>query len=86
MAPGSKEAFIFEHYYGYSARSAGVTHEYEVAHPLWQYYPVKEYTIVCDFEKVYGPAFACLNLQKPASVFMAEGSPVFVHDKRVLNC
>jgi hypothetical protein len=48
-------------------------------------YPVKEYDIVCDFEKVYGQAFAFLNLQKPASVFVAEGSEVFIHHKRVLK-
>ncbi len=85
MAPGSKEAFIFEHYYGYAKRSDTVTHEYEVAHPSWQHYAVKEYNIVCDFEKVYGPAFAFLNLQRPASVFMAEGSEVAVYPKQVLK-
>ena len=85
MPPGSPEAFIFEHYYGYSKRSATVTHEYEVAHPGWQHYQVKEYSIVCDFEKMYGPAFAVLNLQKPASVFMAEGSEVAVYPKQVLR-
>lgn len=85
MAAGSQEAFIFEHYYGYSRRSDRVTHEYEVAHPSWQHYHVKEYSIVCDFEKVYGPAFAFLNLQKPASVFMAEGSEVVIYPRQVLR-
>jgi uncharacterized protein len=85
MPPGSAEAFIFEHYYGYSKQTAQLTHEYEVAHPSWQHYPVKEYDIVCDFEKVYGKPFAFLNLQKPASVFVAEGSEVVIHHKRVLK-
>ena len=68
-----------------TTQTAQLTHEYEVAHPSWQHYPVKEYDIVCDFEKVYGKAFAFLNLQKPASVFVAEGSEVVIHHKRVLK-
>lgn len=78
IAPGSEEAFITEHYWGYTKRSKGNTSEYEVRHPSWEIYPITRHRIYVDFGAVFGSAFASLNRQQPASVLLAEGSPVSV--------
>jgi uncharacterized protein len=54
MVVGSKEEFIAEHYWGYSKYSNSTTFEYAVQHPSWEIHTVKNYNIVCDFEKLYG--------------------------------
>ena len=84
MPEGSMEEFITEHYRGYTAYSPEITTEYEVEHPRWQVYPVKKYSIEVDFRRVYGTDFAFLNLQKPDSVLLAEGSPIRVRVARKL--
>jgi uncharacterized protein YqjF (DUF2071 family) len=76
--PGSEEAFVTEHYWGYTKRRKGGTSQYEVRHPGWEIYPVRRHRIHVDFGWVYGEAFAHLNRQQPASVLLAEGSPVTV--------
>ena len=77
VAAGSEEEFITEHYWGYTARR-GWTSEYEVAHPRWEVYPVKCYTVNVDFALVYGERFSGLNGMRPHSVLLAEGSEVAV--------
>jgi uncharacterized protein YqjF (DUF2071 family) len=78
VQPGSEEEFITEHYWGYTKRSRGNTSEYGVQHPRWSTYPVRNFTIKADFAALYGPAFAALDAQAPASVLLAEGSAVSV--------
>jgi hypothetical protein len=75
---GSEGEFITEHYWGYTKISKLRTDEYEVKHPRWQMYPVLGYNIDVDFNRVYGKDFAFLNLEKPISVFLAEGSEIQV--------
>ena len=76
---GSAEEFIFEHYNGYNKLNATTTIEYSLKHPVWQVYPVTDYSINCDVEKLYGKAFVpFIQDQKPHSVFLAKGSEVFV--------
>ncbi len=82
MEAGSIEEFIFEHYYGYTRVSPMKTEEYRVEHPRWKLYPVNSYDILCDFEKLYGSAFAPLTDRQPQSVLLAEGSAVSVKWKR----
>ena len=82
--PGSKEEFITEHYWGYSAISENKTGEYKVEHIRWSMYTVEQYTIDCDFNGLYGSDFEFLNALQPASVFIAEGSPVSVFTKKIL--
>jgi uncharacterized protein len=84
MVVGSKEEFIAEHYWGYSKYSNNTTFEYAVQHPSWEIHTVKNYNIVCDFEKLYGTQFAFLNGAKPDSVFMAKGSPIAILHKNNL--
>lgn len=84
MVVGSKEEFIAEHYWGYSKYSNNTTFEYAVQHPSWEIHTVKNYNIVCDFEKLYGTQFSFLNAIKPDSVFMAKGSPIAILHKNNL--
>jgi uncharacterized protein YqjF (DUF2071 family) len=78
IAEGSEEEFITEHYWGYSKIKNNQTSEYEVAHPRWEVYQTKNYHINVDFENIYGRPFQFLQYEKPASVFVAEGSAVSV--------
>ena len=79
IAPGSEEEFIFEHYYGYNKLNNNTTIEYSLQHPRWQVYPVTDYRLECDVEKLYGASFVPFiqNVQ-PASIFLAKGSDVQV--------
>lgn len=75
---GREEEFITEHYWGYTKLPDNRTSEYGVEHPKWEVYPTLEYSIDVDFGLIYGSDFACLNTQKPKSVFLAEGSNIRV--------
>jgi uncharacterized protein YqjF (DUF2071 family) len=85
LVTGSEEEFITEHFYGYSKFNQQTTNEYEVAHPRWKIYKPTGFAINCDFEAVYGTDFAFLNHEKPASVFLAEGSGIKIFGKRVVR-
>ena len=84
--PGSEEEFIFEHYYGYNKLNSKTSIEYSLEHPRWQVYPVKDYKLNCDIEKIYGAAFVPFieNVQ-PVSVFLAKGSDVQVKMPKKLS-
>jgi uncharacterized protein YqjF (DUF2071 family) len=84
MILGSEEEFIAEHYWGYSKYNDATTFEYNVQHPVWKIFPVKNYLIDCDFTGLYGERFSSLMNTKPNSVFVAEGSEVSVLKKRNL--
>jgi len=84
MLSGSESAFIAEHYWGYSRYNAITTYEYNVQHPAWRIFPVKDFLIDCDFKSLYGDAFSNLTNAKPNSVFVAEGSDIAVLKKRTL--
>ncbi len=78
LIAGSEAEFITEHYWGYAKYKENKTMEYQVLHPSWQIYAVKEYEIAVDFYEIYGEEFDFLNHQKPQSVFLAEGSEIVV--------
>ncbi len=76
---GSEEEFIFEHYYGYNKLNETTTIEYSLAHPRWQVYPVTDYKLEYDVERLYGKSFVpFIQTIRPISVFLAEGSDVKV--------
>ena len=75
---GSEAEFITEHYWGYARNNATKTTEYEVVHPVWQIYQIKDFKINADFEDLYGKEFAFLANAQPSSVFMADGSKVSI--------
>ncbi len=74
----SEEEFITEHFWGYTKVDDFMTSEYEVAHPRWQIYPVRDYEVIVDFKNVYGTDFSFLKDAKPVSVYLAEGSEIIV--------
>ena len=78
LKPNSEEEFITEHYWGYTKLSDSKTSEYQVEHPRWNVYPIKNYSIDVDFGKVYGDDFGFISNEKPKSVFLAEGSEIKV--------
>lgn len=78
IQPYSEEEFITEHFWGYTKLNKFRTSEYEVAHPRWQIYPIKDYEVHVDFGKIYGNDFAFLKDEKPVSVYLAEGSEIQV--------
>jgi uncharacterized protein YqjF (DUF2071 family) len=73
----SEQEFISEHYWGYSS-SNGVTTEYRVEHPKWNYWDSINTEIEVDTAKLYGPEFAEVLSCKPHSAFLAEGSEISV--------
>lgn len=77
-APDSLDAFISEHYYGYSAQRDGGTLEYAVQHPQWRLAPVADVQFDADVAQLYGEAFAAPLAARPANAFLAEGSDVAV--------
>ena len=82
MSPDSMEHFIFEHYFGYTKVNTKESIEYKINHPSWKINTINNYDINCDFEKFYGKQFDVLNLSKPKSVMIAEGSDISVDWKR----
>jgi len=70
--------FFKEHSWGYGTSRGGKLVRYEVRHPVWRTYPVRSHTLDWDWGAVYGEAWADLAQATPASVILAEGSPVAV--------
>jgi len=85
IAEGSEEEFITEHFWGYTKISDTMSSEYEVAHPRWQIYPIRDYQVKVDFQKVYGSTFAFLQDAEPLSVYLAEGSEILVKQGRKIK-
>lgn len=83
MESDSEFEFITEHYFGFT-KKADKTPEYEVCHPKWDYYQVKNYRLNIDFKASYGRHFECLNHEKPISVMLAEGSEIEIKTKKYL--
>ena len=82
---GSEEAFITDHYWGYTKLNDRKTSEYEVAHVPWEVYTTLDYSIDVDFGMVYGERFDFLSGLIPASVFLAEGSEIAVYRGGVIG-
>lgn len=82
---GSETEFITEHYWGYAKVNDQLTNEYEVTHPCWEQYKVKNHDINVNFEKVYGENFAFLNWIEPSSVLLSCGSKITVEKRNKLK-
>lgn len=80
----TEEAFITEHYWGYTARADRPTVEYEVEHPRWKLWRASSATLECDARALYGAEFAEALSNAPATAFVADGSPVIVRAGRAL--
>lgn len=82
---GSFSEFITEHYWGYTKITGDQTSEYEVTHPKWRQYKVKDVEIQADFGELYGNEFAFLSSKIPHNVILAEGSAIRVEGKKLLK-
>ncbi len=81
MLPGdeSLEAFIAEHYWGYTRQRDGSTTCYEVRHPPWQVWRGSGAGFDGDVRSVYGQEWVDTLCRQPSSAFVARGSEVSVH-------
>ncbi len=75
---GTLEAFIIEHYWGYSGGAGRRTIEYQVEHPPWKLWPTSAARFDGDAIGLYGPRFAEALAAPPVSAFFADGSAVSV--------
>jgi uncharacterized protein len=78
LEPGSQEEFIAEHYWGYTRGRDGATREYRVEHPPWRVWTGADARLDCDVAGLYGSQFVDCLRSTPASVYLADGSPVTV--------
>lgn len=78
IADGSEEEFITEHYWGYAAQRDGGCMEYQVEHPRWHVWQVRQAEFTCDIARVYGQPFIAALQAQPSSAFVADGSAVIV--------
>ena len=74
----TEEAFIMEHYWGYSSSKNGGCIEYPIEHPSWRFWNVSECSLDCDISAVYGQQYLDVFSKPPVSAFVAEGSPICV--------
>jgi uncharacterized protein len=77
-AEGTLEAFLVEHYWGYTARRGGRSREYQVEHPPWKLWVGTEGFLQCDVASLYGPEFVSPLLGSGETALVAEGSAVTV--------
>ncbi len=82
MNPGSLEAFIFEHYWGYTKVNNLESIEYKINHPSWLINRIHSFNIRCNFSEFYGKNFTVLDSTQPNSVMIAEGSDISVDWRR----
>lgn len=75
--PGTLDAFITEHYWGYTRQRDGGTIEYRVEHPKWTVWSAANLVIDADLPGLAGAAIGS-SLTAPRSAFIAGGSRVTV--------
>ncbi len=80
-APDSLEHWFKEHSWGFGTSRRGRLIRYEVNHPEWDVYPVREFAHDVDWATMYGPEWAPMNGTQPASVVLAVGSAISVYPK-----
>lgn len=78
LVEGSEEAFITEHYWGYTHVNEACTGVYGVDHPKWNIHAVHQFDVHCNTAELYGAPFVDALSVSPKSVFLAEGSPIKV--------
>ena len=80
-APDSVEHWFKEHSWGFGTSRRGKLIRYEVNHPEWDVYPVREFAADVDWAVLYGPEWAPMTGATPASVVLAVGSAISVYPK-----
>jgi hypothetical protein len=75
--------FITEHYWGYTSLRSDCG-EYRVEHPRWKIWNATDFELKADLATLYGQQFAETLNQPPRSAFIADGSPITVHNCQIL--
>jgi uncharacterized protein len=83
-AADSEEAFLTEHYWGYTVQQDGGCLEYQVLHPQWRVWRAARASLDCDVARLYGAAFVPVLRGTPVSALLAEGSRVAVFRGRLV--
>lgn len=81
-AEDSTEQWFKEHFWGFGTSRRGKLIRYQVAHPTWEVYPVRECSVNIDWTAMYGAEWGVMQKAEPASVVLAVGSEVSVSPKR----
>jgi uncharacterized protein len=82
--PSEADRWFIDQRWGYGCTKRGKLAKYQVTHPLWQTYRLREATVDIDGEKLYGPEWTFLN-EKPANVVFVPGSTVAVFPNATIN-
>lgn len=85
ILPGSEEEFILEHYWGYNELNPRTTIEYQVEHPTWKTFAIKNFKADFDIEGLYGKEFVPYLSEAPQSVVLARGSEVTIRKPRKIR-
>jgi uncharacterized protein YqjF (DUF2071 family) len=72
------EHFFKEEHWGFGVTRRGKPLRYEVAHPVWDVYPIREHRLDFDFAAVYGTEWRFLGSATPVSTLLAVGSEISV--------
>jgi uncharacterized protein YqjF (DUF2071 family) len=75
----STEHFFKEHHWGFGKTRGGQALRYEVAHPVWEVFPIRSVDIDLDWASVYGPEWGFLAGSTPLSTVLAVGSAIQVY-------
>ena len=75
VAEKSEDEFLIHRLWGYGQQDDETTVEYNINHPRWSIFPIKNYEVSVDFLQ-FGTPFSILNDKKPQSVLLADGSEI----------
>ncbi len=81
---GSHAEFITDHYWGYTCMRDGCS-EYRVEHPRWKIWFATNFEFNADTAALYGEQFAETLSERPRSAFIADGSPIEVQKREILE-
>ena len=70
----SIEAFIKNHYWGYTKVNSEETLEFEIKHISWNIFPSTSFELEIDAEMLYGKELASFFYQNPLCCFLMDGS------------
>lgn len=76
--PNSREHFLTDRPWGYTAQRDGGTVEYRVQHPPWRLWRTTQTEVECHTAEVYGPEFEPVLSGEVHETLIAEGSPITI--------